>query len=231
MCFSECFVKSGTKKEVKTLVKWIFHNMGPLKKLKKSTACRSCIPSSPAGPSWDSQGRGNHQCRQSCGTTGYSGCDSDESDVSPARNRRFTFAVQSSGPSAVPGRSSLCSAEPPWEKNISAITFKLICYLFWWHFQGLLNIFIPFVREATRRMWTDMPFFQHFLFFSFLFHIEGSLKNIHERSDQPGLVGELGKSLHGVNNQRFACEGTETNPSNEWLRFLLKESSIAKVYT
>lgn len=50
------------------LEKWNFQHMGPLKK-NKNPACCSCIPSSPARPSWDSHGRGNHQCRQSCGTT------------------------------------------------------------------------------------------------------------------------------------------------------------------
>lgn len=147
-----------------------FPSYGTVKQNKKSTACRSCIPSSPAGPSWDSQGRGNHQCTQSCGTTRYSGCDSDESDVSPARNRRFTFAVQSSGPSAVPERSSLCSAEPSWEKNISAITFKLISYLFWWHFQGLINILSLSWEKPLRECEQTCFFscFQHFFFFPLL---------------------------------------------------------------
>lgn len=160
MSFSECFVNGGTKKRSEDVGKVNFPSYGAVKK-KKSTACRSCIPSSPAGPSWDSQGRGNHQCTQSCGTTRYSGCDSDESDVSPARNRRFTFAVQSSGPSAVPERSSLCSAEPSWEKNIFTLTFKLISYLFWWHFQGLINILSlswekP-LRECEQTLWPTWP--------------------------------------------------------------------------
>lgn len=68
--FQQMLVKGGMIKEVKRLGKWIFHLGIVWKKKKKSTACQSCIPSSPAGPSWDSQGRGNHQCRQSCGKTG-----------------------------------------------------------------------------------------------------------------------------------------------------------------